>query len=171
MERTLKTVGASICPRTVAVLAALSFIALSPVALAGPKGTDRPLKGGCDATFTQRAPGPVPTLEVLDINLACHFTHLGLTTGTAVQVVNVGVFPFSISTTIEYVAANGDRLYAQFAGIGIPDPSGIVTFNGGTTYDGGTGRFLHATGASVDSGDASLVTQEGSIEVSGEISY
>jgi hypothetical protein len=96
---------------------------------------------------------------------------MGLSTGTATQFVDISAVPFVIYTEIEYIAANGDKLCARFEGFGIPDPSFNVTFIGGTTYCGGSGRFANATGGSLDSGTASLLTGTGVFEVGGRINY
>ena len=180
MQRILETVGASMLKRTVGVAVAASFLVLSPTSFAGPKGTDRPMKGECDATFVEETP-PTPPLfiQTLSIYLECHLTHLGSTTGTATQFVDFGARngnppftpPFIITNTIEYIAANGDKLYARFAGAGVPDGPGNVAFSGMTTYVGGTGRFSAATGLSADTGGASLITNEGFFSVNGRISY
>jgi hypothetical protein len=164
-----KTKGSSWFRTSIVTSLAAIALAASPAALAGPKGTDRALKGECDATFTVIGFGP--PLETLQLELACEFNHLGPTTGSAVQVVNVGAFPFAINTTIVYVADNGDQLYATFAGVGYPSAGGTaVAFTGTTTYDGGTGRFADASGTSTDSGEASLLTNEGHLAATGKIS-
>jgi hypothetical protein len=168
-----RTAGSSIRARVVTVLVAFSLSAIAPAALGGPKGTERPLKGACDATFAivNFEPGP-PPVETLAIELTCHLTHLGLTAGAATQRVTLGPPPFGIATTIVYAAANGDELYATFSGQGFPSPDGsAIAFAGMTVYAGGTGRFVNASGWSLDAGGASLVTSEGSLEVSGKISY
>lgn len=173
MESRAITTANSIRTRAVIVLVALSLFATAPAALAGSKGTERPLKGSCDVTFVIVGfePGP-PPVETLALELTCHLSHLGLTAGAATQRVTLGPPPFLISTTIVYVAANGDLLRATFSGTGLPNPDGtVVTFAGMTTYNGGTGRFLNAQGASVDIGSASLLTNEGTLDISGKISY
>jgi hypothetical protein len=63
-------------------------------------------------------------------------------------------------------------LRASFIGSGVLDlTTGEVTFIGVETYDGGTGRFVQATGSSNLQGDASIVTNRGFFTVNGRIAY
>jgi len=176
MQRSSRTIGAMVRAWTAATLTAVSVISLSPVALAGSNGTDRPIAGTCDTVVTPLNPGS--NLAYLHIDLTCHLRHLGLTTGTALQVVNpagppVGpVLPIVISTDITYIAANGDMLHSKFVGAGtINFATGTAMFEGEETYHGGTGRFEHATGSSFAEGDASLSDNTGFITIIGVISY
>ena len=67
---------------------------------------------------------------------------------------------------------SGDELRASFIGSGLLDlTTGEVTFIGVETYDGGTGRFVQATGSSNLQGDASIVTNRGFFTVNGRIAY
>jgi len=45
-----------------------------------------------------------------------------------------------------FTAANGDELHGSFVGTGYPDANGVSHFQGTYEFDGGTGRFEHATG-------------------------
>src|SRR5262249_44756918 len=78
------------------------FLAPLNCALAGPGGTDRPHLGQCDTVI----PPPPPSFPaIVNIGLTCHFRHLGLTTGTAVEVLDAagppsnGVLPLTITAT------------------------------------------------------------------------
>jgi hypothetical protein len=46
-----------------------------------------------------------------------------------------------------------------------------VTFSGTETFEGGTGRFAEATGSAAVVGTASLITNTGSYETSGTLTY
>lgn len=174
MGSNVRTAGSSNRARVVAVLVAFSLSMIAPAAVGGPKGTERPLKGACDAKFAIVGfENVLPPVETLAIDLTCHLTHMGLTAGAAIQRVTLNdPPPFGIATTIVYVAANGDEMYGTFSGQGTPSPDGSsIAFAGKTVYTGGTGRFANASGWSLDAGGASLVTSEGSVTVSGKISY
>src|SRR5512139_434768 len=92
--------GNAVCTRAIAILAGLSWFAMPPAALAGPDGTDRPLRGSCHASFDVVGfePGP-PPVETLALDLSCSITHLGSTAGAATQRVTLGTPPWSIATT------------------------------------------------------------------------
>ena len=179
MERKSGNASASIRMLTVVVAAVISLIALAPEAQAGPKGTNRPIKGACDTFITPLTPpGVFPAIIAVDT--ACHLSHLGLTVGsTDFEIITpsgppVGtVLPVNISVPlIVYTAANGDQLFSTFVGTGEIDfATGVATFDGTETYHGGTGRFLHATGQSHTEGAGSLVTNLGALTTSGSISY
>lgn len=156
-----------------ACAAAFAMITAAPTALGGAKGTDRPLEGSCSATFAVIGldPGP-PPIQTIFLDLTCDLSHMGATVGGATQRVTLGIPPWNIATTIVYVAANGDELHTAFSGAGFPSPDGTaVAFAGRTDYAGGTGRFANASGWSLDTGSASLITSEGTIAISGAISY
>jgi hypothetical protein len=55
-----------------------------------------------------------------------------------------------------FTAANGDELHGSFVGTGHPDTAGVSHFQGTYEFDGGTGRFEHATGAGAYWGTAVL---------------
>ena len=173
MNTGMLSIGSSIRRGATAALATLTMLAIASPVGAGDAAVERPLKGSCDTVFAPAGP-PLgsPPVQTLNITLTCRLTHLGLTGGAAVQQVTFGTPPFAIATTIVYVAANGDELYATFAGEGIPGPDGsTVAFAGTTTYEGGTGRFANATGWSLDTGTASLVTFTGALTASGRLTY
>lgn len=154
-------------------------ILLTPLdaALAAPGGADRPHLGRCDTVI----PPPPPSFPaVVVISTTCRFRHLGLTTGTIVQVLDVagppspeGVLPLTITQgAITYVAANGHELHATFEGsASIAFATGDITFEGVETFVGGTGRFADASGTSFLEGDASASTLTGFYVTRGALSY
>jgi hypothetical protein len=80
----------------------------------------------------------------LDVPGEGRATHLGDSTWHAVM--NV----YSNQTQdgeMVFTAANGDELHGSFVGTGRPDANGVSHFEGTYEFDGGTGRFEHATGA------------------------
>jgi hypothetical protein len=91
-------------------------------------------------------------------------THLGAYTETGTIQLSPTANPavFDAVATATYTAANGDQLYAVFAGQ-LNGVTGVITAT--VTYVGGTGRFSNATGT------AALTAQllpGGSIEVAVE---
>jgi hypothetical protein len=151
------------------------FVASVDCVLAGPDGTDRPHLGQCDTVLP---PTPPSFPAVVNISMTCHFRHLGLTTGTAVEVLNAagppsnGVLPLTITATVRYIAANGDELHTTFAGAGSIDfAGGAISFQGNETIVGGAGRFSNASGSSYLEGDASARTLTGFYVTLGTINY
>jgi len=155
------------------ILACL-MLALALPASAGDR--ERPYKGSCTTVVLPvTAPGVVP--QELRIETDCTLAHLGRTTGVAEQFVTPTgqsgtIVTLLIQNTSVLTAANGDELRASFIGSGVLDlTTGEVTFIGVETYDGGTGRFVQATGSSNLQGDASIVTNRGFFTVNGRIAY
>ena len=108
-----------------------------------------------------------------------HFYVNGNGSGTATH---LGLFTYSFQATVllpdrigegasaHFIAANGDDLYAEGYGMGVP--SSIPDFNLVTehfTITGGTGRFDGATGSLVVERLVNTVTLESSGEFSGVI--
>ena len=114
----------------------------------GIQNPARPIDGRCDVTFA--APVPVgPSQLQFTIDGTCQLEHLGR---TAVHIVQVATFnPDGTSDAVadvRYTAANGDELWGSGVVHSLaPTPEGILRFSGTGTFDGGTGRFVHATGA------------------------
>ena len=179
MNRSNSATRTTIWTATLVAMAAVSLIAFVPVADAGPKGTNRPLAYVCDNDVTPLSPpGSFPIL--LQVDLTCHMSHLGLTVGFTNTEVIVPAGPpvgsalpvFITVARIVYVAANGDQLYSRFEGTGELDfASGRATFDGIETFTGGTGRFSHATGQSHSAGEGSLITNQATLAAAGTISY
>ena len=96
-------------------------------------------------------------------------THLGLydETGSAQFSPTADPTVFQVDAQAIYTAANGDRLYATFAGH-LDGLTGRLTAT--VTYVGGTGRFTDASGTATLSGQ---LFPDGSIEVTvkGTIDY
>src|SRR4030095_15985726 len=143
------------------ILACL-MLALALPASAGDR--ERPYKGSCTTVVLPvQAPGVVP--QELRIETDCTLAHLGRTTGVAEQFVTPTgqsgtIVTLLIQNTSVLTAANGDELRASFIGSGVLDPTtGEVTFIGVETYDGGTGRFVQATGSSEGPGEDSVVAK------------
>jgi hypothetical protein len=139
---------------------------------------DVPIRGRCE-TVTQVIGmqfGPTgPTQLTLWITGTCQLSHLGRSTTSAVQVVDLATGTFTAENTV-YVAANGDVLQATHTGtitsMGADDS---VTFTGTQTFGGGTGRFASAAGSADFMGGASGPDVQGRgagfLELDGRIAY
>jgi hypothetical protein len=142
-----------------AMLFAPNVVAADPV---------RPLKLSCETVFAFNATGAI------DLQGTCHYSHLGLTTVSAVQIaIPQPDGSLRIVNTALYTAANGDELYATFVGTGFLTATG-VTFSGIETYTGGTGRFDNASGASTLAGSATFTAPTsgvGQFSGDGTLSY
>jgi hypothetical protein len=152
-----------------------AFAAIPIVALAGPQGSNRPYAAVCDTAGTVIQTDPVLRIS---FDLVCQSRHLGATTGVLVlDVIPIGppvngILPAAIFAPVDYVAANGDVLHADFVGSGDIDlGTGKATFQGIETFKGGTGRFAGASGRGLLEGTASNVTNVGEYNSVGRISY
>ena len=128
-------------PMVVALL--LGILLVSTTLAAASARKPLPLKGSIEALETYRVSGPTMFVTATGSGEA---THLGRYTVTYEVQVDL---PSGTGTGLsaQYVAANGDRLFAEGSGQATPteDPSVFVvveTF----TITGGTGRFADATG-------------------------
>jgi hypothetical protein len=142
------------------------------------QAADVPIRGRCE-TVTQVIGmqfGPTgPTQITLWITGTCQLSHLGRSTTSAVQVVDLTTGTFIAENTV-YVAANGDVLQATHTGtITSIGPDGSVTFIGTQTFVGGTGRFTSATGSADFVGGASGPDADGRgagfLELDGRVAY
>ena len=141
---------------------------VKPFSLLTSKNVDRPWKGTCDvdATFT--------SATTLLITGTCHLAHLGRTSVSAIQTIEVlpsGLIGYTNTAT--YVAANGDELHTTNLGVATPSASGL-TLAGTETAVGGTGRFANASGTASLAGAVaftSATTTTGSYSLDGTLTY
>lgn len=140
-------------------------------AYADDHGDDRgrTIGGSCEAMFAFTG------ATTVDITGTCHLRHLGLSTFAQSQTVTpLDNGTLLITNTGVYTAANGDQLYTNFIGIGVPTSATTVSFSGTETYRGGTGRFVDALGSVALAGSAqftSATTGVGEYSVLGTISF
>lgn len=136
--------------RHLPILLAVAAAVLAPTA-ALADAPARPMKGSCSTTFTL-----TPDFKIL-ITGTCHLTHLGDARYDAVQtIVPNGDGTITITVDGFYTAPNGDRLHSTIAGTGTSSGGPSVSYTTTETFDGGTGRFAHATGVVSDSGVATF---------------
>ena len=114
------------------------------VALAGPlaAANETPFRGNVQAVEAQVVVFPTLSVNGTGNGIA---THLGKFTMTYEGEVNlltrVGM------GSIEFIAANGDRVFADFVGQSTPTGTpNVVSIVETATITGGTGRFAGATG-------------------------
>ena len=129
-------------PMVVALLLAILLVSTTLAAASARKPL--PLKGSIEALETYRVSGPTMSVTATGSGEA---THLGRYTVTSEVQVDL---PTGTGTGLsaQYVAANGDRLFAEGSGQATPteDPSVFVVVET-YTITGGTGRFAGATGS------------------------
>lgn len=150
-------------------VAATAAIALLPMQSALAKDQGRGLNGACETEFVFTGP------DTAIVTGSCRYGHLGRTHCIAEQTVT---FTSAVTLEIENdgvcTAANGDELWTSFSGTGVLMPTGEIVFSGTETYDGGTGRFVDATGSAVLSGSAQFTSPSGgvgSFSLRGRIAY
>jgi hypothetical protein len=161
-----------------AVVATALVVASSSIAAQDKAATPvRPYGGSCSVAITPLTPpGVFP--QVVQFNYDCILKHLGRTTAVAIQTNSLAGPPIGnvlIATSVNettYEAANGDLLYATFAGSGEIDlATGNVAFDGIETFRGGTGRFVNANGTAAIEGIASIFTNVGFFTANGTLAY
>jgi len=116
-------------------------------ALAGPlaAANETPFRGNVQAVETHVV--VFPTLFVNGTGSG-NATHLGSFTMTYEGEVNL--LTHAATGSIEFIAANGDRVYADFVGQSTPTGTpNVVSIVETATITGGTGRFAGATGTFV----------------------
>jgi len=114
-------------------------------ALHGALAAETPLKGSIQAVETDTVRFPTLTVAGSGIGNA---THLGKFTMTYEAEVNlltrVGI------GSVEFIAANGDRVFADILGQSTPTSTpNLVSIVEILTITGGTGRFAEASGSSI----------------------
>ena len=155
----------------------LAVGALAPVgALAKAGGTDRPLKSSGSGTTTfDTSTVPFPATGEGTARIA----HLGKTSySNDYTITPTGPGTFSIAGTTEFVAANGDRVFAEFTGsIQVTGPT-TSDATADSTITGGTGRFEGASGSftttvftEITSVVGTTVTADQTLRSRGTISY
>jgi hypothetical protein len=132
--------------------AAPALVLLGVLGFALPAAADEPLpfRGAADEMLTDVAPLG-PNLLLLTVTATGEATHLGQFTGIEEVVLNLADGTFA--GTRVFVAANGDRLYADVEGAF----TSATTAEGTFTFTGGTGRFRDASGEA----DFEVVTSDG----------
>jgi hypothetical protein len=139
--------------RAVAALVAVAIVGFTHGASAKEPV---PFKGVADAVVTGAEPGP----DGLYLTLTATGEAAQLGEFTRVEHIVIRG-DGTIEGTVVFVAANGDRLYADIDGFAVP--TGAI---GTYTFAGGTGRFASATGTAAfeaDTTDEILVTFAGTI--------
>lgn len=142
-------------------VAALLTVAILGFAHDASAVESRPFKGFANAVVTASVPAP----DGLHLTLTAtgQATHLGRFTRQEAVVIHADG---SIEGRLVFIAANGDRLYANVAGGFISQTTAVGSY----TFSGGTGRFANASGNANWAG----VTSDGlhlALQFSGTIAY
>jgi hypothetical protein len=120
------------------------------MAVLGPAGS---VAAGENLPFHGRLQGDVtrtldPPFVLVDVDAAGNATHLGRFTLDVPHVVDPATG--TAVGTYQFVAANGDTLYAEFTGQATTtETPGVLYIEETATITGGTGRFAGATGSFV----------------------
>jgi len=131
-----------------AVTAVFLAIILATAAFAAPaaKNDGVPFKGTWQATETSVA--FIFPFGYQEATVSGNATHLGRFTAHYAAVVNVSVYPLTATSAVEFVAANGDKLFGTATGLATTaaDPN-FFDIVEQFTITGGTGRFAGASGS------------------------
>jgi hypothetical protein len=120
--------------------------------------------------------GSFPPPEIISSNPLVVFTtdqlsgvgtHVGQFTGIYPHTINFDEGTFSGTATI--TAANGDLLYIDLSGTGVPISPTVFSINLQGTITGGTGRFEGAAGELSGTGTVDLAALEVSATLEGDI--
>jgi hypothetical protein len=153
------------------------FVVAPGVALAKPGGSDRPIHGSGTATDTLDLATGTGSGEGPAV-----ISHLGKGTFShSFAVTLTGPTTFTVVSSETFTAANGDQLFATFAGGGSLTGVGVgetAHITGPITITGGTGRFADASGTLTGTFDAetlsivgTTVVNRDTFSVEGRISY
>ena len=126
--------------------ASLALAALVVLGLAGPAdaGEQVPFKGRLEAGVTLTP--LVPPFAFVLVEGTGNATHLGQFAWDSTLVANLATG--EATGTYQFTAANGDMLFTDFTGLGVPtETPGVLYIVDDVTITGGTGRFAGATGA------------------------
>ena len=147
------------------------------LALAGGP-VERPFNGSCNTSYEfvefVYLPPPndqVPVSGTAHHHGTCQFTHMGRTTLFLEQHYDFTRNPIPVTAALVLTAANGDQLFgSEVAELSLPDGD-ILEGSGAWTWNGGTGRFVGATGLTPHHDIVSLESRTVKTEVNGQITY
>jgi hypothetical protein len=126
-------------------LAASLTLAVAVLGLAGPVAAEEqvPFRGRLEGDVTVTPLEP-PYVQV-DVDATGNATHLGRFALAIPHIVNRA--NMTATGSYQFVAANGDRLTADFTGqASLTETPGVLAIVETATITGGTGRFAGATG-------------------------
>lgn len=100
-------------------------------------------------------------------------THLGRVTISSTDCVTLGATQFTFTDgVLVIVAANGDKLTADYSGALLPTAAyPVYSLSGSFRITGGSGRFSNASGAGSLQGVSNVVTGQGAYVATGTIAY
>jgi hypothetical protein len=134
-------------------------------ALQGAAATEIPFKGSFDAVETAAVQFPTVTIAGLGAGNATHLGKFTMIYDAEVNLLTrVGV------GSVEFVAANGDSVFADILGQSTPTGTpNVVSIVEVFTITGGTGRFANATGSVISTRLKNQVTGDTSGSFDGTI--
>lgn len=115
-------------------------------------------------------PGAVPVVASTPFQGTGKISHLGKSAVASSQTVDFTKPTPILFGTVEFTAANGDKLYATHTGTTVfPDATGSATYSGDMTFTGGTGKFMGASGSVEFTGGANIPTGKGYFSLRGTL--
>lgn len=136
-------------------LAVVTLPGLADIAAAG----EVPFVGYFGGERTERTVlGPTTVRDQWE--MAGTATHLGQFEMVTDVVVDFGSFPVTAEGTTTFVAANGDKIFAEVTGFSQPADPGFIWITEVGVITGGTGRFAGVTGQYTTVRLTSLTTNE-----------
>ena len=167
----MRTVFASLCVLTIGCSGQAVNSPTSPTAAAvasaatSVTGHDVPFKGSLTASEVDIVTFPTLLADGAAEGTA---THLGRYTAKFNATVNV--LDGTATGSYTFTAANGDRLFSTFTGLGVPAGGTMASITETLEISGGTGRFAGASGALVVRRALDQATGKSSGEIEGSIS-
>ena len=132
-----------------------------------------PFKGAIAITERIQPPAGIdPCYLVGVISGSGQASQLGRTTLVSRDCINpISQTEFSFaSDQVVFTIANGDQVFATYSGT-LTTTGAVGVISGGYQIVGGTGRFLHASGAASVEGVEDMSTGMGRVQLTGTISY
>jgi hypothetical protein len=127
-----------------------------------------PFRGSCELVIQPAEPISPGIVRQIDIG-DCRISHLGRATFISDKIINFMAGTQTIQGT--YIAANGDLLYANGSGTSQFLAPNRVAFQGTVSFEGGTGRFVSASGTATTTGEADPVNGRSHFTTTGTIRY
>jgi len=125
--------------KTVLHLHMAALLVTAALAGTGPSSQELPFQGSLEGSYTS-----VPGVQPATFSASGTASHIGhFTFAWKGEVTPDAAGAFGI---VEFTAANGDKIFAEFSGVATLIAPPIIWIEENVTITGGTGRFADATG-------------------------
>lgn len=163
-----------------AAVAVAAFALVPTVAAAGGDRPEVPMKGFLTSTESSFV-GPTTVDRCPTVGDGADFvasftgygraTHLGTFTWTSSHCTDIDAGVYGDGHMV-LVAANGDELHATYGdGVVLGGPPVAPIMDHATFVDGGTGRFAHASGGTIEVGVFDYITGQVHLDFTGTVDY